>query len=314
MKHLSPILLAASLLASLATGAVTAAAGPPEVAREHRAALDAYRTAITGAYLRGMPEDAVRPMADSVRLMPAYQKSIFGKADAATYYQAFLKRFTVRAYERTPIEVADLGQRVMEIGRFTMTLTARDSATHTFTGKYLDLWEKSPGTSGTLRLHTAAWNHDELPKFADQLRFPEVPSAHLALQARAPVVAGIRLELAALQKLEESAIAQHDGKTWALIYADDGIVLSNQGTVVSGRQALDEYFERHAKALPVFEKLDLRTHQVDDLGDYVVEYASGVVTWKMNEWSGVTLGKGVLIWRRSERGVPQIWRAISMYD
>jgi ketosteroid isomerase-like protein len=305
--------LAASLLASLTPAAVTVAAEPREVAREHRAALDAYRTAIAGAYLSGKPEGAVRPLAESVRLMPAYQKTVDGKADAATYYQAFLKRFAVRAYERSPIEVADLGSRIMEIGRFTMTVAARGSAeTHTFAGKYMDLWEKSPG--GTLTLHTAAWNHDVMPKIAHQLRFAEVPSVHLALQARVPVTAGIRLELAALQKLEESAIAQHDGKTWALLYADDGIVLSNQGTVVSGRTALDEYFERHAKALPVFEKLDLRTHQLDDLGEYVIEYSSGVVTWKVNEWSGVNLGKGLLVWRRTKGGTPQIWRAISMYD
>ncbi len=311
-NSLRPILLAASLLASLAATAVNAAAEPREVAREHRATLDAYRTALAGAYLRGKADDAVRPLADSVRLMPAYQKCIFGKTDAATYYQAFLKRFAVRAYERSPIEVADLGQRVMEIGRFTMTVATRGSEPHTFAGKYLDLWEKSP--DGTLKLHTTAWNHDERPEFAEQLRFPEVPSIHLALQPRAPVTRGIRLEIAGLQKLEESAIQQRDGKTWALFYADDGIVLSNQGSVVSGRKALDEYFEAHAKALPVFEKLDLRTHHVDDLGDYVVEYSSGVVTWRMNEWSGVNLGKGLLIWRRASDGTPQIWRAISMYD
>jgi len=310
---LRPVLLAASLLASPATAAVSTAAEPREVAREHRAALDAYRTAIVGAYLNGKPEGAVRHLAESVRLMPAYQKTVVGKADAATYYQAFLKRFAVRAYERSPIEVADLGTRVMEIGRFTMSVAARGSTdTHTLAGKYMDLWEKSP--SGALMLHTAGWNHDELPKIADQLRFAEVPSVHLALQARVPVTAGIRLELAALQKLEESAIAQHDGKTWALFYADDGIVLANHGTVVSGRKALDEFYERHAKALPVFEKLDLRTHQIDELGEYVVEYASGVVTWRMNEWSGVSLGKGILIWRRTDGGMSQIWRAISMYD
>jgi ketosteroid isomerase-like protein len=263
--------------------------------------------------LKGKPEDAIRPLAESVRLMPAYQKTVLGRSDASTYYQTFLKRFGVRTYERSPIEVADLGQRVMEIGRFTMTVAMREATeTHTLVGKYIDLWEKSPNDG--LTLHTAAWNHDELPKIAEQLRFAEVPSVHLALQARMRVTAGIRLELAALQKLEESAIAQHDGKTWALFYADDGIVLANHGTVVSGRKALDEYFERHAKALPIFEKLDLRTHQLDDLGDYVVEYSSGVVTWRMNEWSGVSLGKGILIWRRTDGGTPQIWRAISMYD
>ena len=308
-----PVLLAASLLAGLATSAAPAVAEPRDVAREHRAALDAYRTAISGAYLSGKPEGAVRPLAESVRLMPAYQKTVDGRKDATTYYRAFLNRFAVRAYQRSPIEVADLGTRIMEIGRFTMTVAARGSTeAHTFAGKYLDLWEKSP--SGALTLHTAAWNHDELPKIAEQLRFAEVPSMHLALQPRIPVTAGIRLELAAMQKLEESAIAQHDGKTWALFYADDAIVLANHGTVVSGRRELDEYYQRHAKALPVFEKLDLRTHQLDELGEYLVEYASGVVTWKANEWSGVNLGKGVLIWRRTNGGIPQIWRAISMYD
>jgi ketosteroid isomerase-like protein len=311
-KPLSRFLLAAALLASLATTTVASAAEPRAVAREHRTTLDAYRTAIVDAYLRSKPDDAARPLADSARLLPAYQKAVFGKAHAAAYYRAFLQRVTVRAYQRSPIEIADLGQRVMEIGRFTMTVAARDSEPHTFEGKYMDLWEKLPG--GNLALHTAAWNHDKLPEIAEQLRFAEVPSLHQALQPRLPVTAGLRLELAALQRLEETAIAQRDGKTWALLYADDGIVLSNHGTVVSGRGALDEYFERHAQALPVFEKLDLRTHQVDELGEYAVEYSSGVVTWRMNEWSGVNLGKGVLIWRRTGDGAPRIWRAISMYD
>jgi ketosteroid isomerase-like protein len=292
---------------------VTAAAEPREVIPEHRATLDAYRVAIANAYLTGKPAGAVRPLADSARLMPAYQKTIVGKPDAATYYDAFLKRFKVSRFERLPVEVSDLGSRVLEIGRFTMTVAARGSAeTHVLAGKYMDLWEKSP--TGALTLHTAAWNHDELPKIAEQLRFAEVPSVHLALQARVPVTAGISLELAALQKLQESAILQHDGKTWALFYRDDAIVLANHGPVVSGREALDAYHEAHARALPVFEKLDMRTHQIDDLGEYVVEYASGVATWKTNEWSGVSLGKGILIWRREKAGMPRIWRSISMYD
>ena len=313
MNHpLRLIFLAASLLASLATTAAPAATAPRDVAREHRATLDAHRTALTDAHLRGRAEEAVRPMAASVRLLPAYQRNVSGKADATAYYRTFLERFEVRAYQRSPIEVADLGARVMEIGRFTMTLAASGSEPQTIAGKYMDLWEKLP--DGGLSLHTVGWNHDQLPGIAEQLRFAQVPSFHQALQARLPVTAGLRLELAALQRLEEWAITHRDGKTWALLYADDGIVLSNHGNVVSGRTALDEYFERHARALPVFEKLDLRTHHVDDLGEYAIEYSSGVVTWRMNEWSGVNLGKGILIWRRTGDGAPRIWRAISMYD
>jgi ketosteroid isomerase-like protein len=308
---LRKLILAVSLLGGVAAPAAALANGT--VGREHRAAIDSFRSAQVRGYLGGGADGMLPPLADSIQLMPGYQKTVVGKADVATYHQAFLKRFTVSAYDREPIEVADLGTRVMEIGRFTMTVAMKGSAeSHTLRGKYLDLWEKSP--TGKLELNTAAWNYDENPKIAEQLRFAEVPSVHLALQGRVPVTAGINFELAALQKLEESVIAQHDGKTWALFYADDGILLANQGTVVSGRKALDEYTEKHVKVLPLFEKLDLRTHRIDDLGEYVIEYCSGVVTWKVNEYSGVNLGKGILIWRRANGGALRKWRAISMYD
>ena len=304
-------LLAATLL--LGSVANPAERSDTTVSRDQRAALDAYRTATVRAYLDAKPDGIVRHLSETVRLLPAYQKTILGKADAASYYRAFLQRFAVSTYERQPIEVADIGQRVIEIGRFTMTVAVRGSAeTHTLAGKYMDLWEKS--ASGKLALNTAAWNHDEYPKIADQLRFADVPAVHMALQARQPVAAGVGLELAANQKLQESVIIQHDGKTWALFYADDAILLANHGGVVSGRKALDEYTVEHAKGFPVFEKLDLRTHRIDDLGKYVIEYASGVANWRVGESSGVSLGKNILLWRRDSGGMLKIWRSISMYD
>ncbi len=305
------VFLAASLLGSVAIPA--AERGATAVSRQHRATLDAYRTAAVRAYLDAKPDGIVRHLSETAWLLPAYQKTVLGKADAATYYQAFLKRFAVSAYDRQPIEIADIGQRVIEIGRFTMTVALRGSAeTHALAGKYMDLWEKS--ATGTLELNAAAWNHDEYPKIADQLRFADVPAVHMALQARVPVAAGVSLELAAIQKLQESAIVQHDGKTWALFYADDAILLANHGEVVSGRKALHEYTVEHANAFPVFEKLDLRTHRIDDLREYVIEYASGVANWRVGESSGVSLGKNILVWRRESGGMLKIWRAISMYD
>ena len=309
-KLLCTLLLAASLLTGPAAAAERSGT---TVAREHRETLDAYRAAQVRAYLEGDAQPLLVYLADSVRLMPGYQKTVLSKADAATYHQAFLKRFAVSAYERQAIEAVDIGPRVMEIGTFTMTVAAKGSTeAHMLAGKYMDLWEKT--VSGKLALNTAGWNYDQLPKIADQLRFAEVPSVHMALAARVPVTVGISLELAASNALQESVIQQHDGKTWKLFYADDGILLANHGTVVSGRKALDEYHVEHAKAFPVFEKLDIRTDKIDDFGRYVVEYGTGVVTWKVDAYSGVSLGKNLRVWKRADNGVLQIWRAISMYD
>jgi ketosteroid isomerase-like protein len=297
----------------LVLSAAAWSATPLAVTREHRATLDTFRTAKVRGYLEANPDGLLQYVADDVRLMPAYQRTVLGKTDAATYYHAFLKRFAVAGYERQPVEMTDLGQRVMEIGRFTISLTVRGQAeTHTLSGKYMDIWRKMPG--GMLTLETAGWNHDQMPKIAEQLRFAEVPAVHMALQPRVPVTGGISFSIAALIKLEESVISQHDGKTWGLFFADDAILLANQGQVVSGRKALDEYTVSHAKVLPVFEKLDLRTDRIDDLGQYVVEYGTGVVNWRRDEYSGVNLGKNIRVWRREGDGALRIWRAISMYD
>ena len=304
---MTKIFCSLALAAGMLIGQVATAAG------EHRTTLESFRNAQVRGYLEGNPQAMLVHLADSVRLMPGYQKTVLGKADAATYHQAFLKRFKVSAYERQAIEAADLGSRVMEIGTFTMTIAAKGSTeAHTLAGKYMDLWEKT--SAGKLVLNTAGWNYDQLPKIADQLRFAEVPSVHMAMHARVPVSAGISLELAASNKLQESAIVQHDGKTFALFYADDAILLANQGAVVSGRRALDEYLVEHAKGWPVFEKLDVRTDKIDDFGKYVIEYGTGVVIWRVDEYSGVNLGKNIRVWRRAENGALQIWRAISMYD
>lgn len=303
------LLLAACLLTP-----ATQAADPAieSVTPLHRAVLEDYRSAHVRAFLEGNPEALPSYQADSLRLMPAYQKTVLGKPDAAAYHQAFLRRFKVSAYVRQPIETVDLGQRVMETGRFTMTVTTpADAVPHALAGKYMDIWQKAD--DGRLLLETAAWNQDRLPAIADRLRFAEVPSVHTALQSRVPLRTGVSLELAAWARLLETAITQHDGKTWALLYTDDAIQLANHGGVVSGRPALERYFAEHAQAMPVFEKLDLRTERIDDLGRYVIEYAAGVAHWRMGDHSGVSLGKNIQIWRRGG-GSLRIWRAISMYD
>jgi ketosteroid isomerase-like protein len=305
--------LIVGLFVVLSTVARGAAPSEGTLAREHRATLDAYRTAQVRGYLEAKPDGLLGYLAEDIRLMPAYQKTVLGKTDAAIYYRAFLERFAVAAYDRQPIEMADLGDRVMEIGRFTISLTVKGQAeTHALAGKYMDIWRKMPG--GKLMLETAGWNHDQMPKIADQLRFAEVPAVHMALQPRVPVTGGISFAIAALIKLEESVISQHDGKTWGLFFADDAILLANQGQVVTGRRALDEYTASHAKALPVFEKLDLRTDRIDDLGRYVIEYGTGVVNWRRDDYTGVNLGKNIRVWRRGDDGALRIWRAISMYD
>jgi ketosteroid isomerase-like protein len=272
-----------------------------------------FRAASAQAVRSGNYETMLGYYAEGVRLMPEYQRTVMGKTNAAAYHAAFTARFNVRRYERAEMELLDLGTRVVEVGRFTLVIAPKKSEReHELVGKYLDIWEKSE--TGVLSLHTSAWNYDHRVDIAEALRFAEVPAIQTAMQARLPVRDRISFEMAARGRLLETVVAQHDAKTWKLFYADDVVLLHSFSPPLVGRKAVDAFIENHVKHLPVFEKLDIRNDRIDDLGDYVVEYASHVANWRNGDASGVSTGKNICIWQKDAAGSYKIFRSIGAYD
>jgi ketosteroid isomerase-like protein len=250
---------------------------------------------------------------DNIRLMVEFQRTVFGKANVQMYHTVFLNRFEIKSYNRSELEIIDLGTMIVEDGSFTqMILSKKTGKQHNMQGKYQNIWERSPG--GELLLITEGWNYDHSVDFGDELRFDEVPVVDIALRQHVPINNAIRLELAALARLQEVAISQHDFKVWSQFYADDAILLVQRQPRCEGRRAIDLYIENHAKEMPVFEKLDIRCDRIDDLGDFVIEYASHVAVWRNGESSGVGLGKDLRVWRREKNGPLKLYRHIGMYD
>jgi ketosteroid isomerase-like protein len=251
--------------------------------------------------------------ADNTRLMPEFQKTIMGKANTLKYFEAFASRFEVLEYDRDEIEILDLGSRVVEHGMFSMKMKLRTTNKHyELKGKYQDIWEKQPG--GKLSLITEGWNYNHQVTFSEELRFAEVPAVHIALEPHLPVNSNISFELAALCRLMESAVSQHDSKLWAQFYTDDGMFIYSFNPIQKGRKALDEFLETHVNEMPIFEKLDIRNDRIDDLGMFVIEYASHIAVWRNGGSSGVNTGKDLRIWRRETDGSLKILRSMAMYD
>lgn len=275
--------------------------------------LDAFRRDHVQGLIAATPERVTNYYAEEVRLMPEHQLTVLGKANAAAYHAAFAARFDVGSYERTPIESLDLGAQVFELGTFRMMVTPKGGGKqHELVGKYLDGWSKS--SDGRLALIVVSWNYDHQVEIADELRFHDVPAVRIAFQPRLLVQDRSSFEMAALEHLLEATVVEHDAKVWAQFYADDAILLHSYSAPIVGRKAVDEFLENHVKQLPVFEKLDVRTDRVDDLGGYVVEYASHVANWRSGDHSGVNTGKNLKIWRREADGSLKIFRSIGMYE
>lgn len=303
------------LFAAVVAFAATTHGNPaPAPSSAHQTVLQHYRETHLKALLAGNAEPLL-PVAhaETLRLMPITQPTVLGPANVAAYYRAFLARFTVRNATRTSVGQFDLGARVVEIGRFTQKLTHKNTGeSFDLIGKYLDAWEKLP--DGGLRLVTAAWNSDTWLPNAEMLRFIDVPSVRTAFEPRAPINSAISFELAALGLLHEAAVVQHDAALWSRFFADDAILLANNGGLHAGRKAVDDYVSVHCPQLPIFEKLDLRIDRIEEFGDYVFEYASQVANWRRGDSSGVGTGKNLRIWRREPNHALKIVLAIGSYD
>ncbi len=279
----------------------------------------------TAAYLEKFRADYVQSVlghqpallgpyyAENVRLMPEFQLTVMGKGNALAYHGAFADRFDVQAYDRKAIETLHLGTRVVELGTFTTRMTQKQTGQqYTLEGKYEQLWEKS--ARGELALVTEAWNYSHPVAFADQLRFGTVPGVQVAYQAHVPVNNNISFQLAALNRLMEEAFTQHDANVSSRFFTDDAMFIYSANPIYHGRQALDAFLVQHMRQLPVFEKLDCRTDRIDDLGAYVIEYASHIAIIKDGDYSGVGTGKNLRIWRREQDGSLKLFRQMAMYD
>ncbi|HEY9048537.1 MAG TPA: nuclear transport factor 2 family protein [Ohtaekwangia sp.] len=276
------------------------------------AALKAYRSGYTQCMLEKKPDLLTSYYVDNVRLMPEFQKTVVGKDHALLYHKAFLSRFTVKEYTRKELEITDLGQQILEVGKFTTTATVNTTAkTYTWQGKYFTLWQKN---GKTISLICEAWNYDHALEAEDLMHFSEVPVYDVALAPHEPVNNNIRFELAALNRLMEATVSQHDAGIWQQFYTDDGMFCYSRNPICQGKQALHDFLEKHCRDLVVFEKLDIRNDRIDHLGQYIVEYASHVAIWRGGDYSGVGLGKDLRIWRREPDGSLKIYRHIAMYD
>ena len=276
--------------------------------------LRKFRSDYSKGMLENKPELFQVYYSGTVRLMPPFQKTIMGKENSLLYHKSILNRFTIQTFTRKEIEILDLGTQVLETGTLTFQLTSKSTGKQqVLYGKYLNLWAELK--NGRLSLITEAWNYDQFyGEIHEGLRVAEVPSVHMALQPNMAISSNISFELAALNRLLDATVTQHDGNTWSQYYSDDAILMASNSPICQGKESIDQYIKLHVKELPVFEELDIRNDRIDNLGTFVVEYASHIASWKNGASSGVGLGKNIRIWRREADHSLKLFRAIGMYD
>lgn len=265
------------------------------------------------AMLESNPDLLTKYWAEDIRLMPEFQKTVMGKTNAEKYQDAFIDRFDILEYSRKKLETLDLNSRIVEFGTFTMTLKLKENGSkYSIQGNYGNIWKVTDDNDP--RLITEAWLYSKKVDCAQYLIFDDVPVVNIALESHLPVNSSISFELAAINKLKESFITQHDKNLWSQLYTDESRLFYSNNPVYTGKKEIDAFLEEHVKYLPVFEKLDIRTDRIDVLGEYIIEYASHIAIVKDGDWSGVGTGKNFIIWKRQPDCSLKIYRSMAMYD
>lgn len=274
--------------------------------------LSTFVTDCTKGMLTANPEIIVNHYDTDMYLMPAFQKTLLGKENALRYHKAFFDRFTIIEYERKNIETLDLGAQLSVIGAFSMKIKLKNEAkVEELKGKYINIWKKE---NEKLSLMSEIWNYDHHTDLTEHLKFNDIPGTVLAYQGHLPIDTNIRFEIASINHFAEEFIAQRDHMLWSKLYADNPIALFSYKPIFKDKNTLDAFIKDHVAELPIFEKLDIRNNYINDLGDYVVNYASHIANWRHGEHSGISTGKGIKIWKRASNGTLKIFRQISTYD
>ncbi|MHA7059574.1 Cif family virulence factor [Aquimarina sp. M1] len=282
----------------------------------NRKNTSAYLSKFTKDYNTGMrtanPKLITSYYSQDVRLMPAFQKTLLGSKNASIYYKAFFERFDIVEYNRKPIETLDLGIQLCVLGEFIMKVQLKNTTTvEELRGKYMNIWKKG---KNNLSLLSEIWNYNHHTDLTEQLKFDKVPGTVIAYQGHLPIDNNIRFELAALNEFMEEFISQGDHTLWSQLYASDAVAMFSYQPIYEDKKSLEVFIKNHVAELPIFEKLDIRNNHVDDLETYIVNYASHIANWRNDNYSGISTGKGIKIWRREPNGSLKIVRQIATYD
>ena len=253
------------------------------------------------------------PYSDDVWIMPEYQQTAVGPDKARAYYDAYFQRFDIVGFEKIPGEVFEIADVTVEIGTFSIRQFLRDDGSaHDWTGTYFDVWQ---GDAADAALLSRSWNYDKAYEGARELaHFDDIGGIPAPNLPGVAVTDPLDYEIAALKTYGEWLMTSQQPGLLNLVYAEDGMYSPHDTPMVWGREAIRAHLAEYTANWPPFTFVDVETHRLI-VGEFgILDYGSYNLRWIGEDETGVSMGKGLRIWKRSDEGQLQYFRQISMHD
>ena len=100
----------------------------------------------------------------------------------------------------------------------------------------------------------------------------------------------------------KAMLEDHDILKVASFYADNGILVTDRGQYVSGREAIDKYWSR----IPIATAWELTTYFVDGRKGLIVQRGRSDLTMKMGDQERTSSVEFTHLWQRQKDGTLKI--------
>lgn len=280
--------------------------------------FDEIRANHTKTFTQAMLEESAEVIlpfyAPNGRVQPEYQETGLGLDQISQYYAAYFDRFDTKSFLKTEEEVLDLGHMIVEIGSFqTEIIVTEQSEEKSLSGTYFDVWEIQD--EGSIKLYASAWNYDAAYEgLRELMHFSNIESTPAHQIPGLPVSDELSYEVSAFSEFNDTLMKRQQPDKLLWIYAKDAAYAPHDAPMARGRDSIAAFLKEYTSHWPPFDYVDVSVDRLDKVEGGAISFSSYNLRWIGEDQTGVSIGKAICIWKRSEEGQLQSFRQIAMHD
>lgn len=274
--------------------------------------IEEYNASFATAFINGKQEDLVKSYTDQTLFMPEHSRQRVGKETIRDFYKQWLAQAKVSAYQRTILELQDLGNYVLEIGTFAENLNVNGQNPFSYSGKYSVLWKKSSNRSLPPTIAAEIWGS---ASYFDDKNIPNIDDIAVPPTKEYIPTDKLTLEVKERNNRIKELVQNRQGAEHAKMFMPDAMYLTYYTPILSGEKEITAYFTEHEKPGTLrIEQISIQTSNIIYAQKAIVEFGFYNVDWRDDEKNGNVKGKSINVWKKNSDGELLLFRQMVNHD
>ncbi|WP_294963738.1 DUF4440 domain-containing protein [uncultured Flavobacterium sp.] len=277
-----------------------------------RKQIEAYNASFEAAFVKGNQEDLIKAYTDQSIFMPEHSRQRTGTKEIQAFYKQWLSQAKVASYQKTIVEIQNLGNYILEIGTFAENLNVNEQKPFSYSGKYSVLWKKSSNRKLPLTIAAEIWGASS---YFDDKNIPNIDDS--AILPTIPYIPSDKLtsEVKERNNTIKKLVQNRQGAEHAKMFMPDAMYLTYYTPILSGEKEITDYFTEHEKPGTLrIEQISIETSNIIFAREAIVEFGFYNVDWRDGESSGNVKGKSINVWKKNNDGELLLFRQMVNHD